>query len=162
MEPLLLVLALLVMLVGMVGVIVPVLPGLLLVWAAGVSTTLWVGTDTTGWLVAVTLTVLFLLGSAATIWLPAQQGRQGGASWTSLAAAMIGAAVGFVVIPVVGLLLGAFAGLLVGEFRRLGGWPAAWSSTLQVLRAYGIGVIVELVLGTTMIGIWLVAALTRG
>jgi uncharacterized protein len=161
-EPLLLVLALLVMLLGMVGVVVPVLPGLLLVWAAGVSTTLWVGADATGWLVAVALTVLFLLGSAATIWLPAKQGRQGGASWTSLATAMVGAAVGFVVIPVVGLLVGAFAGLLVGEQRRLGGWEPAWASVRQVLRAYGVGVVVELALGTTMIGIWLVAALARG
>jgi uncharacterized protein len=162
MEPLLVVLALLVMLVGMVGVVVPVLPGLLLVWLAGVSTTLWVGTDLAGWAVAVALTVLFLLGSAATVWLPAKQGRQGGASWASLAAAVLGALVGFVVIPVVGLLLGALAGLLVGEWRRLGDWSPAWSSTLQVLRAYGIGVIVELVLGTAMIGVWLVAALTRG
>jgi uncharacterized protein len=161
-EPLLLVLALLVMLVGMVGVVVPAMPGLLLVWLAGVGTTLWVGTDATGWLVATLLTGLFLLGSAATIWLPTKQGRQGGASWTSLAASVIGAAIGFVVVPVVGLLLGAFAGLLVGEWRRLGDWQPAWSSTLQVVRAYGIGVVVELVLGTAMIGIWLVAALVRG
>jgi uncharacterized protein len=161
-EPLLLVLALLVMLIGMVGVVVPALPGLLLVWLAGVATTLWVGTDATGWLVAAVLTLLFALGSVATIWLPARQGRLGGVTWTSLAAAIVGAAVGFVVVPVVGLLLGAFAGLLVGEWRRLGGWQPAWSSVLQVLRAYGIGVVVELVLGTAMIGIWLVAALTRG
>lgn len=162
MEPLLVVLALLVMLVGMAGVVIPVLPGLLLVWLAGVSTTLWVATDATGWAVAATLTVLFALGSAATIWLPAKQGRQGGASWTSLATAMLGAAVGFVVIPVVGLLVGGFVGLLVGEWRRLGDWSPAWSSTLQVLRAYGIGVLVELVVGTAMIGVWLVAAITRG
>lgn len=162
MEPLLIVLALLVMLVGMAGVVIPVLPGLLLVWLAGVSTTLWVATDTSGWAVAATLTVLFALGSAATIWLPARQGRQGGASWTSLATAMLGAGVGFFVIPVVGLLVGGLVGLLVGEWRRLGDGSAAWSSTLQVLRAYGVGVLIELVIGAAMIGIWLVAALTRG
>jgi uncharacterized protein len=162
MEPLLGALALLVMLVGLVGVVVPVLPGLLLVWVASVGTMLYLGTDAIGWAVAAVLTVLFAFGTGATIWLPARQGRRGGVPLRSLLAALAGALIGFFVIPVVGLLIGAFVGLLLGEQRRHGDWQSALASVGQVMRAYGIGVVVELVVGVTMIGIWLVAVVVRG
>jgi uncharacterized protein len=160
-EPLLVALALAVMVVGLVGVVVPVLPGLLLVWLASVGTILYVGTDTVGWIVAVLLTVLFALGSGATIWLPARQGRRGGVPLRSLLAALLGAVVGFVVIPVIGFPIGAFAGLLLGEQQRHGDWQAATASVGQVLRAYGIGVVVEMVVGVLMIATWLVAIVMR-
>jgi uncharacterized protein len=160
-EPLVTALALVVMVVGLVGVVVPVLPGLLLVWLAGAGTMLYLGTDPAGWTVAVLLTLLFAVGSGATIWLPARQGRRGGVPLRSLLAALLGAVVGFVVLPVVGFLVGAFVGLLVGEQQRLGDWPAARASVGQVLRAYGVGVIVELVVGVLMIATWLVALVVR-
>jgi uncharacterized protein len=161
-DPLLIGLALVVMLVGLVGVVVPVLPGLLVVWVAGAGTTLYLGTDAAGWAVAGLLTLLFLLGSGATIWLPARQGRRGGVPMRSLLAALFGAVVGFFVLPVIGFLVGAFVGLLVGEKQRHGGWEPAFASVGNVLRAYGVGIVVELVVGVTMIGIWLVAILLRG
>jgi uncharacterized protein len=161
-DPLVLALALVAMLVGMVGVVVPVLPGLLLVWVAGVGSLLHQGTDTTGWAVAGVLTLLFAAGSGATIWLPARQGRRGGVPLRSLLTALAGAIVGFFVVPVLGFLVGGFAGLLYGERQRLGDWDPALSSVGKVLRAYGIGVVVELVVGVTMIATWLVAVVVRG
>lgn len=162
MEPLLIVLTLVVMLAGLVGVVVPVMPGLLLVWIAGVASTLWVAADGTGWVTVAVLTLLFLAGSLATIWLPARQGRQGGVPASSLIAALVGALVGVVVIPVVGFLIGAAVGLLAAERLRLDAWEAAWRSVGRVVRGYGIGVLVELVIGLLMIGTWLTAALLRG
>lgn len=150
-----------VMLVGLVGVVVPVMPGLLFVWAAGVATTLWVGTDAAGWGVAGALTLLFAVGTAATVYLPARQGRRGGAPSSSLLAAALGAVVGFVVIPVLGFLVGGLGAYLVAEQRRLGDWSPAVSSLGAMLRGYGLGVLVELVLGVLMIAIWAVAALLR-
>lgn len=155
-------LALVVMVVGLVGVVVPVLPGLLLVWLASVGTLLLVDTDTTGWTVSAVLTVLFLLGTAATIWLPTRTGRRGDVPASSLLAAVVGALVGFVVLPVVGFLVGAFLGLLAAEQRRQGDTQAAWRTTLGVARAYGIGVLVELVIGVTMIATWAITVLVRG
>jgi uncharacterized protein len=160
-DPVVAAITLVVMLVGLVGVLVPVMPGLLFVWVAGVATTLWVATDTAGWVVTVILTALFALGTAATIYLPARQGRRGGAPTSSLAAAAAGAAVGFVVIPVAGFLVGGLGAFLLAEQRRLGDWAPAWSSLGVVARAYGIGVLVELVLGLLMIATWAVAALLR-
>jgi uncharacterized protein len=160
-DPLLIALALVVMLVGLIGVVVPVLPGLLLVWVAGAGTMLYLGTDAAGWGVAGLLTLLFLIGSGATIWLPARQGRRGGVPMRSLLAALVGAVVGFFVLPVIGFLVGAFVGLLLGEKQRHGGWDPAFASVRNVLRAYGIGIVIELVVGVTMIGIWIVAVVLR-
>lgn len=161
MDPVVAVLALIVMLVGLLGVLVPVMPGLLLVWLAGVTTTLWVGADAVGWAVVAALTVGFALGTAATVWLPARQGRRGGAPTRALLAAVVGAVVGFFVIPVLGFLVGGLIGFLLSERQRLGEWAAAVASAGRVLQAYGIGVLVELVLGLLMIAVWAVAVLLR-
>ena len=161
MEPLVALVAVLIMLVGLIGVVVPVLPGLLVVWVAGVGSTLLVGTDLAGWAVAGLLTVLFGMGTAATLWLPARHGRRGGVPLRSLGTAAAGAVIGFFVIPIVGFLVGAALGLLVAERRRLGDWQPAWRSVGGIVRAYGIGVVVELVVGVSMIAVWAAAALLR-
>jgi uncharacterized protein len=160
-DPIVAVVTLIVMLIGLLGVFVPVMPGLLVVWAASVGTTLWVGADAVGWAVAGVLTLLFGLGTAATVYLPARQGRRGGAPASSLLAALAGAVVGFFVIPVLGFLVGALGAFLVAEQLRLGEWGPAWSSTGALVRAYGIGVLVELVLGLTMIAVWAGAVILR-
>ncbi|MFO7779225.1 MAG: DUF456 domain-containing protein [Nitriliruptoraceae bacterium] len=161
MEAAVLVLAFLLMLVGLVGVLVPVLPGLLIVWAAGVASVLWQGTDTTGWLVAWWLTGLFALATLVTVVLPTRRGRELGATSASFASGLLGAVVGFFVLPVAGFLIGFLVGLTVGERARLGEWDAARGSTFAVLRAYGLGVLIELLLGLTMVGSWLAAVIAR-
>lgn len=154
MEPLIIALAVVVMLVGLIGVVVPVLPGLVLIWVAAVSTTLLLRGGLGGWLVAIVLTGLFGLGMAATIWLPARQGRRGGVPLRSLFSAAVGAVVGFFVIPVLGFLVGAAAGLMLAERSRLGAWDPALRSVGAVVRAYGLGVVAELVAGLSMIAVW--------
>jgi len=149
-------------LVGLYGVVVPVLPGLLFVWLGTAGTLLAHRADATAWTVAAVLTVLFVVGTAATVVLPTRTGIQGGASPRSFLLAAIGGVVGFFVLPVLGFLVGALGGLLLGEKQRLGEWPEARNSTWRVLRAYGIGVVIELVLGLTMAATWLATVLLRG
>jgi uncharacterized protein len=162
MDLLLVLLGIVGILAGLLGVVVPVLPGLLFVWLGTAGTLLLHRADTTGWLLAGFLTILFALGSAATIWLPARTGRQGGASRRSFVYAGVGGILGFFLLPVLGFLVGALAGLMVGEQQRLGEWGPARDSTVRVLRSYGIGVLVEFTLGITMAVTWLVAVVLRG
>ncbi|MEX2551150.1 MAG: DUF456 domain-containing protein [Nitriliruptoraceae bacterium] len=154
--------ALLLMLIGLFGVLVPVLPGLVVIWLVGVGSLLWLEADATGWWVAAWLTVLFAAGTLATIWLPTRRGRAAGASTRSLAIAAVGALLGFFLLPVAGFLLGGLAGLYLGEWWRLGDHAAARSSALSVLRAYGVGVVIELVLAVVMIVSWATAVFVRG
>ncbi len=161
MDPVLAVLLVLLMLVGLIGVVVPVMPGLLVIWLISAGTTLWMGADVVGWAVTLLLTAMFAAGTAASIWLPARRGRRGGAPTGSLAAAVVGAVVGFFVIPVAGVLAGGFLGFVLAEFRRLGDWQAATRSLAGVVAAYGVGVLIELILGVAMIGTWIIAVLLR-
>ena len=139
--------------VGLVGVLAPVLPGLLLVWLATAGSLLLRPGGTPVWAVAL-LTVLALGGTAMSYLLPARRAVAGGAPRASLVVAVVGAVVGFVVIPVLGLLVGAVGGLVLAEYRRTGDVSTAWASTRDVLLGYGLGVFAELLAGMVMVSLW--------
>jgi uncharacterized protein YqgC (DUF456 family) len=145
------------MLVGLVGVVVPVLPGLLLVWAAGIA---WVFLDGGGaarWTVAAVLTTLLIAGTAFKYVLPARSATGAGAPRSTLLLGAVGAIVGFFVIPFVGLVVGGVGLVFLAERRRLGTWSAAWRSTRAVLVGVGIGMLVEFGAALLMVAVWLVA-----
>jgi hypothetical protein len=146
-------------LLGLVGVLVPVVPGLVVVLAAAVATLAAQGA--LPWSVVVLLVVLAAVGSTASFVLPARRLAGSPVPRSSLLAAGFGAAVGFFVVPVLGLLIGAVAGLLVAEQQRTGDWSSAWVSSRGVLSAYGVGVLLELAAGVAMGSVWLVAFVVR-
>lgn len=149
----------LVMLVGLAGVVVPVLPGTALVLAAGVGWALWVADDGAGrWVVVAVMTALFVAGLVLKYALPGRH-LAGSLPRGTLLLAAVGAVVGLVLLPPLGLLVGGIAGVYLGETRRLGPGGEAWRSTLRVLKAVGLGVLAELVAGVLMVGTWLVGLL---
>ena len=104
----------LVMLVGLAGVVVPVLPGTALVLAAGIAWAVLVVDGGTGrWVVVGVMTALFLAGLALKYVLPGRR-LSGELPRSTLLATAVGAVVGFVVLPPLGLLLGAGIGIWVG------------------------------------------------
>lgn len=150
-------LVLLLMLVGVVGVLVPVLPGLLLVWAAGL---LWVWQDGGGAgriAAGVLMTGLFVAGTVAKYVLPARSATGAGAPRSTLALGALGAVVGFFVVPVLGVLVGGVGAVFLAELARLHDSRAAGRSTWAVLRAVGLGMLVELAAALLIVGTWLVA-----
>ncbi len=64
---------------------------------------------------------------------------------------------GFFLVPVVGLVLGFVVGLAAMEYRRLGDWRAARSSSLTALGAVGLGILVELGAALVAAAVWGVA-----
>jgi uncharacterized protein YqgC (DUF456 family) len=145
---------LLVMLVGAVGVLVPFLPGLVVVWAAGIA---WVWFDGHGpahLVVGVVLTGLLAVGIVAKYLLPARSASGAGAPRSTLLVGAAGAVVGFFVIPVAGLPVGGLAAVYLAELARLQDPRLAWRSTWAVLRGIGIGMLVELTAALLMIGVW--------
>jgi uncharacterized protein YqgC (DUF456 family) len=144
----------LVMLVGLAGTVVPLLPGLPLIWGAGLIYGLLTGFDAVGWTAMAVLTLLLVLGVAAKYILSGRKAAAGGApAYTMLAGALFGI-IGFFVVPVIGLVLGAAAGILAAERLRTGDWGVAGRSTRDVLVAYGIGTAIEFAAGVLMIGAW--------
>lgn len=146
----------LVMLVGLVGVVVPVLPGTLLVLAAGLAWALLVAEQGTGrWVVVGGMAALFVAGAVAKYALPGRR-LSGQLPRSTLLAGGLGALAGFVVLPPLGLLLGGVLGTYLAEARRVGPGAEARGSTVQVLKAVGLGVLAELTAGVLMVATWLV------
>ncbi|MFL6130576.1 MAG: DUF456 domain-containing protein [Mycobacteriales bacterium] len=147
------------MVAGLVGVLLPVLPGLLLIWAAGLWWTIADGGGPVRWTVLAVLTALLVAGTVTKYVLPARSAAARGAPLTTLAAGAAGAVVGFFVIPVIGLLVGGVAGIYLAEYLRLRHGGRAWVSTRAALLAIGVGLLVELTAGVLMFGAWLLGLL---
>lgn len=144
----------LVMLAGVAGTVLPFVPGILLVWAAGLVYGIVAGFGAVGVVAFGVMTALTVAGKVAGVLLPARRGKASGAPRSSLLFAAVGAVVGMIVIPIVGLPLGAVAGVFLAERVRLDDWAAAWATTREVIVGFGIGVLVELTAAVLMVLVW--------
>lgn len=141
------------MLVGLVGVVVPLLPGSALVLAAGLVWAL--PSEGSGrWVVVALMTGLFVTGIVAKYALPGRR-LSGQLPRRTLLYAGLGALVGLALLPPLGLLLGGVAGAYLGEAARVGHGRQARASTVQVLKAVGLGILAELTAGVLMVAVWL-------
>jgi len=146
------------MVVGLLGILIPGIPGLLLV---AVVATVWAYDvdDGRAWAVLGVVLVILLLGTIAKYVLPSRTLTEAGAPRSTMVLGLLGAVVGFFVIPVIGLLIGGALGVYVGELNRLRDGRAAGRSTIATARAIGIGMILELAAGVLAVAVWLIAAL---
>jgi len=149
----------LIMLVGLVGIAVPVLPGLLVVWAAVL---LWASQAQTagGWVVLAIATALALCGFLLQYLLPGRRLRAAGVTTSTTVAGAALAVVGFFVIPVVGAFLGFVLGVYLAERTKHGTHAAAWTSTMYALKAIGLSMGIELLTGLAIAGTWVIGVVT--
>jgi uncharacterized protein YqgC (DUF456 family) len=160
MEPVTLLAGVLVLL-GLLGIVVPLLPGLLLVWAGAL---LWaVSVHTAGaWIVLGLVSALAALGIVLKYVLPGRHLQSSSVGTPTMLAGVAVGVVGFFVVPVVGGVLGFVLGIFLAELLRLRSTTAAWPSTVTALKAVGLGMLVELAAGFAMAGTWVVGLLTVG
>jgi uncharacterized protein YqgC (DUF456 family) len=144
--------------VGCFGVIVPVLPGSvlvvvgLLVWAFTVRAV-------EGWVVLGLGSALALAGMAASAVLTGTRLKRRQIPNRSLVLAAAGAVVGLFVIPVVGVFVGFFVGLLLSETARQRDLRSAFDSSWAALRAAGLGIVVEFACALAASTVFVVGAL---
>lgn len=151
-------LVLIAMLVGLVGTLLPILPGILLMWASAVAYGFAVGFDALAIVVLAVLSVLTGVALVAGVLLPKRAAVDAGAATSSQFAAAVGAVIGFFVIPIVGIIVGALVGIGLAEYHDKRDWPAARASTIAVAKGFGLSTIVQFVLGFVMVAVWLVWA----
>ena len=152
----------LVMVVGLAGVLLPGLPGTLLILASGIAWAALIEDTGTGrWVVVAVMAVLFVAGTVAKYALPGRR-LSGQLPRSTLLYGAAGAVVGFVVLPPLGLLIGGVVGVYLAEARRLGPGAEARRSTVEVLKAVGIGILAELTAGVLMIATWIVGVVVTG
>ena len=149
----------LIIVVGLIGIAVPVLPGLVVVWAAVL---LWASESqtTAGWVVLGIATGLAFSGFLLQYLLPGQRLRKAGITTSTTVAGATLAVVGFFVIPVVGGFLGFALGIYLAERIKLGTHGAALPSTKHALRAIGLSVGIELATGLAIASTWLIGVVT--
>jgi uncharacterized protein YqgC (DUF456 family) len=145
--------------VGLVGTVIPVLPGILLVWAAVL---VWAiagdGSDVGRWVVLAIATAVAGTAVVLSTILPGRRAAAIGAPRSLMWIVALGTLVGFFVIPVVGALVGGPVAAYVAELVRLRDPGAAWRSAVAALKGFGIGVAIQLVGGVTIAVTWLIAA----
>jgi len=138
---------------GLAGVVVPVIPGLLLVWA-GVFVWFLDDRDTVRMSVLIVVTLVLLLGTLVKYLVPGRRLREDGVPWSTLALGAALGVVGFFVVPVVGLFLGFVLGIYLGESMRSSDRAEAWRSTKRALVAVGLSILIELAAGLFATAIW--------
>ena len=140
--------------VGIAGVILPLLPGLWLIWGAGLVYGLIVGFGAAGWLAMAALTVLAVGGTAVVYYLPAKKTSEVGIPWWGQFLIAGFSIAGFFMVPIVG----AFIGLAVGTLfvalvveRDVGdALGTAWATLLEMFK----GAVAQLGIALLMAVVW--------
>jgi len=149
-------LAALLALVGLAGTIVPALPGLPLVFA-GMLLAAWAdGFEQVSVWIIVLLGLLTLVSFAVDFWATAHGARRVGASRKAVLGAVIGTFAGLFFFPV-GLLVGPFAGALIGEMLHGREWRQATKVGFGTWIGVVLAVVLKLGLAFAMIGIFAIA-----
>jgi len=146
--------------VAAVGMVYPGLPGsglaivTLLAWA-------WIMGSSAAWTAAVIGSLLVGIGWSASAVLTGRKLRQHQIPTRSIAVATASAVVGMFVIPVVGVFVGFGCGLLVSEYVRRRDFRSALSSSVETLKATGIGVLVEFGMVCLAGSVWMIGVITH-
>ncbi|MFC4123609.1 DUF456 domain-containing protein [Nocardia rhizosphaerae] len=144
----------LVILVGIIGVIVPILPGVILIFAA-VAVWAFLTGGTTAWVVFAIATIALVLSGVVKYTWPGRRMREAGVSNKALLVGALFGIVGFFVIPVVGLFIGFVLGVYLAELYRLKTNELAWPATVHALKGVGLSMVVELFGALIAAGVWL-------
>lgn len=150
------VLATLLVVVGLVGVVMPALPGTILIFA-GLLLAAWsdgfvrVGVPTT-----VLLGVLTVASYFVDVIMMAVGMKRLGTTKRAMAGAALGTLAGlFFGLP--GLIIGPFAGAMLGELTADAGWRGAGRAGLAAWIGFLVGTVAKVALAFAMVGIFLTA-----
>ena len=144
--------------VGLAGIVVPLLPGLLLVYAAIL---VWAVVEHTvaSWVTLGIVTVVVGATTAVKYLWPARRMRAAEVPTSTLLVGAVLGIVGFFVIPVLGLAVGFVGGVYLAELSRRRDQRRAWASTVHAVKGVALSVGVELAGGLAAAVIWLLAVL---
>lgn len=151
-------LAMLLVLVGVAGSILPALPGVPLVFA-GLLLAAWIdGFEKVGWLPLVLLGLMTVLSFVIDFAASALGAKRVGATPLAIAGAAIGA-VGGIFFGLPGLILGPFAGAVIGELVSHGKVEQATRAGVATWMGLLFGTLAKLALVFSMLGLFAAAYL---
>jgi len=146
------------MLFGLFGLVIPIMPGLVIIWVAALGYGIAAGFGALGWIMFAIITLLMIAGSFIDNVLMGTQARQSGASWVSIAAALVFGLAGNFILPVIGGLIAALLALFVAEWIRRKDWREALKSVRGMAWGCGWAFVIRFIMGIIMIGLWMIWA----
>jgi uncharacterized protein YqgC (DUF456 family) len=143
------------MLIGLFSILLVFIPGTVIIWLSILAYGLVTGFN---WISGILFTVITLFMVFSTIIDNVIMGattRQQGTSWLAIGVSMLVLLVaGIFLTPLVGLLL-SFLSVFLVELLRVRDWRKALASLRGMASGCGISVVVRMVIGLLMIGLWL-------
>ncbi|MGW4714451.1 DUF456 domain-containing protein [Nocardia sp. NPDC004260] len=141
-------------LVGLGGIVVPILPGVILIFAA-IAVWAFLTGGTTAWAVFAISTVLLVLSGVVKYTWPGRRMKDAGVSNRAVLLGALLGVIGFFVIPVIGLFVGFVLGVYLWELQRLRVNREAWQATVHALKGVGLSILIELFGALLATGVWL-------
>lgn len=135
-------LAVLLIMVGVVGTVYPILPGSILILVTSLAWA-WILGSGASWTFGIIAAGLAIAGLSASAVLTGRSLRREKVTRGPIMAGVVGAIIGFFVVPVVGLFIGFAVGLFASQWARLKDGRAALASSVSALKAMGLGILVE-------------------
>lgn len=154
------VLAVVLAVVGVVGIVMPVWPGSLTVGAALLVWAIWGGSPW-GWVAFGLGAVLLVAGATASWVLTGRSLKQRQIPQWPVVVGLVAGVAGMFVLPALGFVIGFVVGVLVSEFARVRDVALAWGTSWAMIKAVGLGMLVELGCAVTACGVLATSVFTR-
>ena len=129
-------------LVGLVGIVFPVLPGSILVGAGALAWAIW-GASSWGWVAFGLAAFLLVVGVTSSLLLTGRSLQQRQVPKWPVTVGIVLGIVGMFVLPGFGLPIGFVLGLLLAEWYRMRDFRKAAVTSLETIKALGLGILVE-------------------
>lgn len=143
-----------IMLVGLFGLVIPIFPGTIIIWLTALGYGLATGFSTLGIVIFIILSLLMLASTILDNVMMGVGARQGGASWSTIAVALLAGVIGTVIFPPFGGLIGAPLAIFLLEYIRLKDTKKAWDALRGLATGWGLSFIVRFGIGFLMMLLW--------
>ena len=146
----------LIMGVGLFGMVLPIYPGVVIIWAAALIHGLVTGFATLEIWVLVIITLFMIGGTLIDNFLMGGKARQAGASWISIAGALLAGLIGTFAFPPLGGIIAAPTLLYLLEYARIRDSEEAWTTTKGLLTGWGLSFVARFLIGVAMIIVFII------
>lgn len=150
----------LLLLVAVVGTVYPVLPGSILAIATLLAWAWFIGSPA-AWIFAGIALAVAIAGAVASTVLTGHKLKKQMVPKGSILVAIVCAVVGMFLIPVVGLFVGFGVGLFGSELIRRRSVPAATTASVAVLKATGLGILLEFGCAALASSLWMIGVIVH-
>ncbi len=144
------------MVIGLIGIVFPVLPDLILIWAAALGYGLIIDWGPHGVIYFVVISVLGLAGLATEFWVSGIGAKKGGASGGAILVGVVLAVVAFFLTGPIGAVVALLLGIYVVEYIRKRDVESASQAAIGAGLGCGASLVVKLLLGLGMVVTWVI------